>query len=240
MKWLLILFAFYHLTVNIFSQKINVYQSGILGQENLQAIANVSATSVGGMGFDNRYEGVRGSTRLFDTLMLSYMLVRGQDKYIQFNSDLDVVRNKLLFNHPTSGKLMELSTEIISELIINKEGKELLFKTTSGMQFDRELKEIKFCQILLETPRKFIKIPEKVFIEADYKAAYSADRRYDEYQSASRYFMEGNDGILYQIQLNKKNLIRIFPDKKQMINSSFKELNNEENEDKIVAILQKL
>ena len=176
MKWLLILFAFYHLTVNIFSQKINVYQSGILGQENLQAIANVSATSVGGMGFDNRYEGVRGSTRLFDTLMLSYMLVRGQDKYIQFNSDLDVVRNKLLFNHPTSGKLMELSTEIISELIINKEGKELLFKTTSGMQFDRELKEIKFCQILLETPRKFIKIPEKVFIEADYKIGRASCR----------------------------------------------------------------
>ncbi len=50
--------------------------------------------------------------------------------------------------------------------------------------------------------------------------------------------MEGNDGILYQIQLNKKSLIRIFPDKKQMINSSFKELNNEENEDKIIAILR--
>ena len=239
MKKLLILFVFYHIKINVFSQKTNVYQSGIIGQENLQAIANVSPTSVGGVGFDNRYEGIKGSTRLFDTLMASYMLVRGQEKYIQFNSDIDVVRNKLVFSHPTSGKLMELSSDIVSELIINKDGKELLFKTTRGLQFDKDIKDIKFCQILMEEPLKFIKIPEKTFIEADYKAAYSADRRYDEFKPFSRYFLEGEDGILHQIQLNRKSLTKLFPDKKDMINKEFRETDKDENEEKFISVLEK-
>ncbi len=144
MKWLAILSVMFFTITSGYSQKINVYQSGIVGQENLQAIASISPTSVGGMGFDNRYEGIKGSTRLFDTLLTSFLLVKGQEKYIQFNSDIDVVRNTLIFIHPNSGKLMELSSEIVDELIMNKAGMDMIFRTTKGLQFDKEIRENRF------------------------------------------------------------------------------------------------
>ncbi len=240
MKWFTIFAVMlFNLTAG-YSQKINVYQSGIAGQENLQAIANVSPTSVGGMGFDNRYEGIKGSTRLFDTLLASYMLVRGQEKYIQFKSDIDVVRNTLVFTHPNSGKMMELSSEIVDELIILKDGVDIIFRTTKGLQFDKEIKENRFFRVLLEEPHQFIMVPEKTFVEADYKAAYSADRRYDEYQPYNKYFIKGADNVFHQIQLNKKSLVKIFPDRKEMINDAFREKSDENNEEKFISILQKL
>lgn len=221
-------------------QNINIYQSGISGQENLQAIANLSPTSPGGMGFDNRYEGVKGSTRLFDTLYQSYLLVKGQDKYIQFRSDIDVIRNTLLFAHPNSGKHMELPSDIVAELIINVNERDLIFRTTNGLNFEKALRENKFYQVLLSEPNRFIVIPEKNFIEADYKAAYSADRRYDEYQPYNKYFLEGDDNIFYQIQLNRKSLLKMFPDKKDIINMEYKQKNNLSDEEKVISILKKL
>ena len=240
MKWLTILSVMF-LTMSLgYSQKINVYQSGIVGQENLQAIASISPTSVGGMGFDNRYEGVKGSPRLFDTLIASYLLVRGQEKYIQFNSDIDVVRNTLIFIHPNSGKLLELSSEIVDELIMHKDGRDIIFSTTKGLQFDKEIKENRFFRVLLAEPHQFIMVPEKTFIEADYKAAYSADRRYDEYQPYNKYFIKGADNVFHQIQLNKKSLVKIFPDRKEMINDAFRENSDKEDEEKVIELLQRL
>ena len=240
MKWFIILAIMFFTITSGNSQKINIYQTGIVGQENLAAIANISPTTVGGMGFDNRYEGIRGSTRLFDTLITSYMLVRGQEKYIQFNSDIDVVRNTLIFIHPNSGKLMEVSSEIVDELIINKDGRDIIFRTTKGLQFEKEIKGNKFFQVLLEEPHQFIRIPEKTFIEADYKAAYSADRRYDEFQSVNKYYIKDSDNVFHQIQLNKKSLVKLFPGRKEMINDAFREKSDEDNEEKFISILQKL
>lgn len=233
-------FLLFALAANVFPQKLNVYQSGLTGQENLNAIANISPTSVGGMGFDTRYEGIKGSKMLFDTLLSSYMLIRGQDKYIQFNSDIDVVKNTLHFRHPGTGKLMEIPSDIVSELIVSKNGKDMVFITSKGMQFDKEIKENKFCQLLLKEPRRFIKITDKIFIEADYKAAYSADRRYDEYQPDYKYYIEDNKGIFRHVQLKKKDLLKMFPDKKELINNEFREINAENNEEKVIAILEKL
>ncbi|HBE40000.1 MAG TPA: hypothetical protein DDW27_02120 [Bacteroidales bacterium] len=240
MKRLSILILLFSFVADIHSQKTNVYQSGLLGQENLQAIASLSPTSPGGMGFDNRYEGVRGSTRLFDTLLSSYMLVKGQEKYIQFESDVDVVRNTIIFRQPNTGKLMEFTSEIVNELIVIKDDRELIFRTTKGLQFEKDIRENKFCQLLLEEPHMFIKVPEKTFVEADYRAAYSADRRYDEFKPFNRYYIKGDDNIFHQVQLNRKSLVKIFPDKKEIINKNFKENINETNEDKFVNILQKL
>ncbi len=92
----------------------------------------------------------------------------------------------------------------------------------------------------MQEPHQFIMIPEKNFIEADYKAAYSADRRYDEYQTYNKYFIKGTDDIFRQIQLNKKSLIKIFPGRKDIINEAFREKSNKDNEDIVIEILGKL
>ena len=239
MKKLIILFLSFLYVLNVYSQKTNIYQSGIIGEENLKAIANLSPNSPGGVGFDTRYEGIKGTTRLFDTLVASLLLVRGQEKYIQFKSDIDVVRNTLVFIHPNTGKLLEISSDIVVELIVNKDDKELIYRTTKGINFEKEIQENKFYQVLKEGPNQFIKIPVKTFIEADYKAAYSADRRYDEFKPANRYYIEDSENIFHQVQLNKKSLSKMFPDKKELINRDFEEKSDDDNEEKVISILKK-
>lgn len=135
MKKLIILLTISFIFLNCFPQTANTYQGGINGELNLQAIANLNTSSAGAVSFDTRYEGVKGTPRLFDTLLTSLMLVKGQDKYIQFNSDLNIAENSLLYTHPRTGVLMEVPSDVVTELIIRKEGRDLIYRTTSGVNF---------------------------------------------------------------------------------------------------------
>ena len=239
MKYLIIFFTLFYLIPDACPQAASTYQGGINGEANLQAIANLSPNSAGAVGFDTRYEGVKGSVRLFDSLLTSFLLVKGRDKYIEFLSDIDVVNNNILFTHPKNMQLMELPSDDVKELIIEKEGKELKFTTTKGVTFKKALKENKFCQILVEEPYQFIKIPGKLFIEANFKGPYSVDRRYDEYRPDDKYYIEDKNNVFHQVQLNKRSLTKMFPEKKELINSSFEDNSVEDSEEIVVSLLKK-
>jgi hypothetical protein len=196
-----------------------IYQQGIASEENLIAIQNLQPYSSGGVGFDNRYEGIRGTSRLFDTLLPSALRIRDQKNYIQVLADIDIVKNLVLFQHPKTKKLMAVPAEFVSVLVMKKGDREILFRTTKGKEFDTEMKETRFFQVLKDGPYQFIKLPSKIFVQADYKGAYAADRRYDEYQLKKKYFLKGPDSVFYQVQLNRKSLLKIYPQKKAIIDS---------------------
>ena len=217
----------------------SIYQKGISAYENLQAIANLSPYSPGGIGFDTRYQGVRGSPRMLDTLLPSFLRIGGRDDYFELAADLDLISNSVIYAHPKTKKLYEVPLDVVSEIIIKKDGSEMLFRSTVGKKFDRELREQKFFQVLKEGKYQFIKIPLKTFIQASYKGAYSADRRYDEFQSDARYYLMNPDGIFCQIQLNRKSLAKMFPDKKEVIDQAFREESNPDKEAVILSILDK-
>ena len=115
----------------------------------------------------------------------------------------------------------------------------MLFRPTTGKKFDRVLREQKFFQVLKEGKYQFIKIPLKTFIQASYKGAYSADRRYDEFQSDARYYLMNSEGVFCQIQLNRKSLAKMFPDKKEVIDQAFREESNPDKETVIMSLLDK-
>ena len=221
MKNLIILSALLFIFSDSFSQSASTYQGGINGVLNLQAIANLNTSSAGAVSFDTRYEGVKGTPRLFDTLLNSLMLAKGQEKYIQFKSDLNIADNTLLFSHPRTGVLMEIPSDIVTELVIKKDGMDLIFRTTRNIDFEKATKENRFYQVLREKSPQLIKVPEKLFIAANYKGPYTIDRRYDEYRPEKKYYIEGPDKVFRQLQLNKKSLIKMFPEKKDIINKTF-------------------
>ncbi len=238
MKKSIVAFIFSCLILNVYPQSAGTYQGGINGEANLQAISNLSPNSAGAVGFDTRYEGVKGTPRLFDTLLTSYLLVKGQEKYIQFLSDLNVVNNTLLFTHPRTKQLMEVPSDIVNELIVMKEGREIKFITSKGTNFEKGFKENRFCQILTEEPYQFIKIPGKLFIKADFKGPYTIDRRFDEFRSNEKYYLEGKDKVFRQIQLNKKSLAKLFPDEKELINKSFDENPDGNTEEIVISLIR--
>ena len=65
------LFLILILSASVLSaQEVSIYQKGVTAQKNLDAIGNLNPYAPGGIGFDNRYQGVKGSPRLFDTLLV--------------------------------------------------------------------------------------------------------------------------------------------------------------------------
>jgi len=238
MKRVFLIFTITLLINTLYSQVNNPYRIGLTAEQNLNAIGNLSPTTPGGIGFDSRYEGVVGSTRLFDTLLPSLLNIKGQDYYLKLESDIDLIKNTVIFLNPKTRKLNWIKTDIVNELVITENGKELIFRTTGGRKFEKEIKEDRFFQVLKDGSYQFIKMPLKDFIEADYKGVYTSNRRYDEYKTEYKYFILKPDSIYYQTRLSKKSLIKLFPDKKQLINSA--EISSEsEDELMILSILEK-
>lgn len=226
------------LTVNSGGQDKRGIKVGMTSEQNLQALTNPSLYSTTA-GFDERYAGVRGSPRMLDTLLPSTVKLKGEESRFEVKTDIDVVRNTLLFVLPASGDLLEVASSWIEELIIHAGERDLLFRTTEGLRFDRELKGIKFYQVLSEGPPMFIKIPGREFLEASYTGLYSPDKRYDEYVPDDRYYIMGSDSILQRVQLTRKSLSRLFPSQSKLINSSFSEKSGEDPEQQVLMLLKK-
>ena len=224
----------------VYPQANVVPPAGILTEANLKAIGNITPYSTGGVGFDTRYEGIKGSPRLFDKLLPSLLKVKGQSSILELESNLDLMGNSLLFNYPKTSKLVSIPSEIVNEVRIKSEGKELVFRVTREKDFEREIKDGKFYQVLKEGPYEFIKLPIKRFIPADYKKAYSPDRRYDEYTTDYWYYLMGSDSIFHQIKLTKRSLMKFFPDKKETIGRTIDEKSYANDEEMVMDILNQV
>ena len=194
----------------------------------------------GGTGFDTRYEGVKGSPRLFEKLVPGFVKINSREEYFKLEINLDVFQNRLLFSHPKTGKLLSLPSSSVNEIIINTDSIEGLYRTTANLKFEKDFKDVKFCQILYDGPYKLIKIPFKVFNEADYKKAYSVDRRYDEFETSINYYIMTSDNIFHSFRLSTKSLTKLFPDKKSLIEKIASGSPDKNDEEKIILILSKL
>jgi len=239
MQRVLNILVFFLLFSEAFPQReTSIYQKGLTADQNLKAIISLAPYSQGAIGFDNRYEGIKGSPRLFDTLLPSFLNIKGQDYYIEVEADLDLAGNAVLFIHPKTKKIMTVPAEVVTEIIFRKDEKEFLFRTSSGLSFEKEQKDIRFCQVLKDAPYPFIKITSKNFKEADYRNAYSPDRRYDEFETKIRYFMMGPDNIFHQVVLNKKSLTKLYPEKKGIIARAFSAKGYEDPENMVITLLE--
>jgi hypothetical protein len=234
------IFSLVLICIKVYSQENKLYQTGLTAEQNLNAIGNLTPYTSGGMGFDSRYEGIKGSPRLFDTLMPSLLKIKGQDSYIKLEANIDLTTNSLIFMNPKKGKLFSIPSGNIKEVKIDAEGKELLFRTAKTGYFERDIKEGTFYQVLKDGKNQFIKIPLKKLIAADYKDVYSEDRRYDEFKTYYKYYIMSSDSIFRQIQLNKKSILKLFPDKKELINNAIGTKSYDNQEDMVMDILNKL
>ncbi len=199
------------------AQGTNVYKSGISAEENLKSIANLGAFSVGGIGFDSRYDGVVGSPMLFDTLLISYLKISNQEKYIEVPSNIDLVANSIVCMHPKNRQLITIPGNRVTELIIRNGNNDMIFRTMNNEFLNKKPSGIVFYQVLNDDHYKLIKVPSKEFIEANYRQAYSPGREYDEFVTTYKYFIITPDGTVEQCQLSEKSIVKLFPDKKELV-----------------------
>jgi hypothetical protein len=250
MKKLLILFIPLLSVLNIYSQKVNYYQTGSTGEANLRAM--VSLRNNGFIHtFDSRYEGIKGTPNLFNSLIISYMKINGEEKYVQVESDIDILRNSVIFRDPSTLNLMEISSDNVKELIFNIYDKDFIYRTTKGLKFEKKIKENKFYQVIEEKPYLFIMITFKSFLKADDEPAFNSGRNYDEYRTYRKYYLEDFRGVFHQVilnnitydciihpsKLNKRGLAKMFPEKKELIYRAFEEKPDSVTIERIFSIL---
>lgn len=240
MKKVSVFLIFILLTAKSFPQGNTLYQTGLTAEQNLNAIGSLAKFSTGGVGFDTRYEGVKGSPWLFEKLLPSLMRVEGQDYALQLETNLDIVKNSLIFNNPKTGKMLSIPSDLVKEVKVTLDGKELTFRVSRAKYFEREIKDGRFYQVLKEGPFLFIKLPVKKLIAADYKDVYSADRRYDEYTTYYKYYIMQSDSVFHQVQLTRKSILKEFPGKKDIINKPVDEKSYSNNEELVLEILNRL
>jgi hypothetical protein len=225
-------------TVALDGQESKGTKLGITSEQNLQALVNPSLYSTTS-GFDGRYEGVKGSPRLMDTVVPSTLTIKGQDESFSVATDIDLVKNTMLFILKSSGDLLEVSSGYIDKLVFHMDGKDLVFRTTGGLTFDKEIQENKFYQILREGAWMFIKIPVREFSEANYTGLYSPDKRYDEYVPADKYYIMDSDSVFHRVLMTRKSLTKMFPGKKELIESNFNEKTAVDPEAAVTSLLNK-
>ena len=226
------------LPLALYGQNKLASQPDMTIEQNLRSLVTPSLSG-NTPSFDNRYQGVKGSPRLFDTLVSTSFLLRGGSEHITMACDIDVVRNSLVFIMGNPPDLLEISSDYIKEIVFHGDGRDMTFMTTRGLAFDREIKENRFYQVLKEGPWQFIKIPGREFIEADYKRLYSPDIRYDEYKPDDRYYIMGNDSVFHRVLLTRKSLVKLFPEKKSLIKSNFDENTGGDTEAAVTLLLEK-
>jgi hypothetical protein len=219
-------------------QVSNPYKSGLTAEQNLIAIGKLNPNAHGGIGFDERYEGVKGSSMLFDTLFQSYVKVKGQEYYLQLEADIEAEANLLKYKNPSNGKFYTLGTDLVTEVVFRNGEQFLAFKTTEGLPFEKALKDQKFCQVIYSQKPALLKITYKVLLKADYKGAYTSDTRYDEYKTDYKYYLKGPDSLFHQINLSKKSLTKLYPGKKENINNSPDPSDSLSKEDMVLNIIK--
>lgn len=207
----------------------------------LKVLSSPSPDVAGGYVFNNSYEGMKGGPLLFDKFLGLKIMVKEVDYYIQVEANIDLLNNSLLYKDPDSGQLYSIPSDRIAELIFEDENDTMLFKTTENKQFDADdMKETRFIQVLKKGADSFVKIPYKIFVPADYAGAYTAKRRYDEYRTEYRYFVMSSQNIYKEVKLTKNSLIKVFPEKREMIKNAFRTSKSSGKEEIALSFLENL
>jgi hypothetical protein len=224
----------------LYSQAGTTYQKGFTAEQNLRVIGRLNPYSPGGVGFDNRYQGVRGSPFLYDSLYPALVKINSEEKYLTIKSDFDIYGSRLVFAHPVTGQIMYLPANIIDEVLITVNGQEKVFRTTRDKKFETAPAEEHFFEILYSGNIAIIRMPLKTLRLADYQKVYSTDRRYDEFDTRFQYYSHGDDMVFRKFTPGKKALIALFPGKKDLIESVVRSGNYLDKNELMQLVIRKI
>ncbi|MDW7694503.1 hypothetical protein R9C00_07110 [Flammeovirgaceae bacterium SG7u.111] len=211
-------------TLLIISSSFAIAQTNTLdAQTNLNQIGTLTPNTVGALGFDNRYEGVKGSPFLFEEWIPCEIYLENGTEYkeglkLNYNAENDEIH--LLSPNKTVRILY--STQIKKFVATGNSGAALFvrFKPTElGLKEGREL----FCEVLYDGETKLVKKTNVIYKKANYEGAYAQGKTYDEYQKTDKLYIKTKNGY-EKIGLSKGAVMKLFPEKKSELKGYFKKL----------------
>ena len=213
-------------------------KSLVATEENLRNISS-SAGFIMTTNMDGLYEGVRGTPYMFNEWKPGNIYLNDNTYINDVNIKYNIYTDDLLYLHSKSGDSLIIDRSLINsfEITDDNSGNLLLFKDIS-LRPDKNVKST-FVKVLYYDKSKFIIKYTKTFIKADYKGAYSAGRKYDEYIDDYQYYIIKDSNNPVKIKLNKKSVVKILSDRKNKIESYINEHRlNLNDEDGIAELLE--
>lgn len=160
--------------------------------------------------YDLRYEGVRGSPLIWEEWKEGHIEVAdGAIIGAGAKFNIDLFEGLVVVGLP-NGKKIILENFAFERLVISEEDQRRIFVAIPPKELDSKVDANRFLELLVEGVPALYKLHDMQFLEADYKGAYSADKRYDEYRYRSDYYQFKN-GRWLRLKKKKKQMIKLLP-----------------------------
>lgn len=235
MKSFLTLLIFFCGSFILHAQRPN---NPLAAEINMKELAKLGvSTTAHAIGFDNRYEGVRGSPMIYEKWqsgMIQVSEVSSVPKGVNLN--IDGVNNQVLVQMKSG--VIALQNDKFQYVVIETPVGPVKYQVFNKADVlgERKSEGEMLVEVLFDNADYgLLKDPRVIFKKANYQGAYSADVRYDEYQKSPVYYLRS--GSEYgKIKLRKKNIQKIIPEIRQTNDWNGTEL----TERKLVQLLAKL
>lgn len=178
-------------------------------EQNLRALGNLNPLSAGAIGFDNRYQGVKGTPLLFPEWQWGTIQFAKQDTFSStpFKVNVDLIKNTLIVQL-RDGSLGEISAMNVKALQVKNDLGELTNWTVASEKEVEGMNSIrrKFYQSFYEGKLRLVKSTIKVFKKGNYQGAYSNGNTYDEFLTEEHYWLSVDGKRFEKIKIKRKDI----------------------------------
>jgi hypothetical protein len=220
----------------------------LYGQSNLTfmgaPVGLPNANSNMALVMDNRYQGIKGSPRLFDKWYPAEIILNGGQKYQNIPLKLDVFENQELITKNQAGDSLFVKEDMVSYFSIYNEDTKITHTFKRFKEKSTDKKPI-FFDVLHEGKYSLLAKRYKNFSPADFKGGYSTQRFYDEYTNATDLFVKtAETEDLVKMKSNKKAIMKVLAGKDKelsaFIDKENLDLKNEQDLAKLFAYYNQL
>lgn len=187
--------------------------------------------------FDNRYEGVRGTPMLFESLKEAVIQFRDGNKQ-KIPVNLDLYNREILIKQRNSNDMMYLDKKYITSVTF---GDPSVGAAIVYAMFPLAGKIDFFQTLVADTVGLYLR-PRKILEKADFNGqtagAYNTGKRYDEFVDANTYFIRTRNGEMTEVKPTKAAVLKVFPQQEAVIEKYIKsnKLNLKDQQDLITVI----
>jgi len=231
MKNFYLIFVFIGFMINLQAQEFTESQK----QQNFKNF--VSADYSGPIyTYNDSYEGVKGTPFVFEEWLKGIVLLKDSTLFKGLSLKYDAYNDELVILNTKNNTPMVMDKTPISAFTLATS------ELTPSMLFVKVPYDEKnfFMQLIYEGKRiDFLKQYKKRLRKADYEGPYNAGIPYDEFIEGNNYFLRFPTGKMEKTKLNRRSIIKSFPNKQQELKSFAKKNNmNLDNEQDVIKLIK--
>ncbi|WP_448519293.1 hypothetical protein [Rhodoflexus sp.] len=214
--------------------------SGINAQQNLDALGS---PALGGsnvvLSFDTRYKGFLNSPYLLESWVKGDLLFKNGTKYSEIDLKLNTYSDQIIVRKRDTGDSIIVDKDAVKQfMLVDDKGQQMFFRKLTNP----ETKLTGFFHVLYEGKQyNLLAHYKKTILQADYKGAYSAGRYYDEFLTATTYYLVAKESSAWtKLKTNEKAILKALNDEDGKLKNFVKanNLNLAKSQEDIVRLIQ--